>query len=61
MRIRHRYLIARASVFGCLLVTAMGTALAVASQAENQRAATSHQMELQSASAIAAHANEPLR
>ena len=30
MKVRHRYLIARTSIFGCLLATALGSAIVVA-------------------------------
>ena len=33
MKFRHRYLIARTSIFGCLLATALGSAIVVADSA----------------------------
>lgn len=38
MTVRHQYLIARTSIFGCLLATALSTAIAVADSAPSGQA-----------------------
>lgn len=38
MKVRHRYLIARTSIFGCLLAAALGSAIVVADSAPSGQA-----------------------
>ena len=38
MKVRHRYLIARTSIFGCLLAAAFGSAIVVADSAPGSQA-----------------------
>jgi hypothetical protein len=38
MKVRHRYLIVRTSLFGCLLATALGSAIVVADSAPSGQA-----------------------
>lgn len=40
MKARHRYLIARTSIFGCLLATALGRAIVVAGSAPSGQPGT---------------------